>query len=121
MRPPPPSSKALPVCRGSILSRTIFEGKLLGETQTYTFDFTSRLAPSETISTQVVTAVTYSGTDASPSSIISGSASASGQKVTQKITAGTLGVTYLLTCTITTSAGQTLLLEAFLTVVPDYA
>lgn len=99
--------------------RITLDPKLVGETVTETFDFTSRLAASETISTQVVTAVVYTGTDASPSSIISGSASASGQKVTQKITAGTSGVVYLLTCTITTSAGQTLLLEAFLAVVPN--
>jgi len=100
--------------------RIVFQGgKLSGETKAYTFDFTSQLSASETISTQSVSAVVYSGTDASPSSIISGSASASGQKVTQKITAGTVGVTYLLTCTITTSTGQTLLLEAFLPVVPN--
>lgn len=100
-------------------SRVILEPKLQGETQTYTFDFTSRMAVDETISTQSVTAATYSGVDASPSSIISGSATASGQVVSQKLTAGTIGVTYYLTCTITTSAGQTLQLAAFLTVIPN--
>lgn len=103
------------------MSRVTFLPKLLGETVTETFDFTSRLAAAETISTQVTTATVYSGTDASPSSIISGSASSSGQKVTQKITGGTLGVTYLLLCTITTSASQTLELSAFLTIIPDFA
>lgn len=103
------------------MSRVILPAKLLGETVSEVFDFTSRLAPAETISTQSVGAVTYSGTDASPSSIISGSASASGQKVTQKITGGVLGVTYLLLCVITTSAGQTLELSAFMTIIPDQA
>ena len=101
------------------MSRIILQGKLLGETKTYPFPFISQLAAGETISTAVTTAAVYSGTDASPSSIVSGSATISGQTVTQAITAGTLGVTYLLTCTITTSLSQTLLLEAFLTVTPN--
>lgn len=100
-------------------SRAIFDPKLAGETQTYTFDFTSDLAIGETISTQTVTATTYSGTDASPSSIISGSASASGAVVSQKITAGVLGTMYELLCQITTSAGQTLQQPAFLAIAPD--
>ncbi len=103
------------------MSRVTLQPKLAGETVATVFDFTSRLAATETISTQVVTATTYSGTDASPSSIVSGSASASGQKVTQKITGGTLGVTYVLLCTITTSASQTLELSAFLTIIPDFS
>ncbi len=98
--------------------RVIFEGKLLGETATLTFDFTSRLGVTETISSASTTAATYSGTDASPSSVISGSAAISGQKVTQVVTGGTLGVTYLLTCTATTSLNQVLLLTGFLVVVP---
>ena len=100
-------------------SRITLAGKYLGETITEKFDFTSLLAAGETISTQTVTASVYSGTDASPSAIVSGSASASGAIVSQKITAGTLGVVYELLCTITTSAGQTLLLSAYLPVVPD--
>lgn len=103
------------------MSRLIFSGKCYGETIIETFDFTSRLALAETISTASVTAVTYSGTDASPSAIVSGSASISGTNVTQAITAGTEGVTYLLKCTVTTSASQTLVLEAFLVIVPAEA
>jgi hypothetical protein len=101
------------------MSHTILQGKPLGETRNEVFDFISRLAVAETLSTASVTAVVYSGTDASPSSIISGSAAISGTKVTQKITGGTLGVTYLVTCTVTTSAGQTLLLQGFLTITPN--
>lgn len=100
-------------------SRVDLPAKLVGESANYQFDFSSRLAVGETLSTAVVTASTYSGTDASPSSLVSGSASISGAVVTQKIVAGTLGVLYELLCTVTTSAGQTLLLAGFLAVLPD--
>ncbi len=100
------------------MSKIILEAKRAAETRNEVFDFTSRLAAGETLSTATVTATVYSGTDASPSAVISGSASISGAKVTQKITAGTLGVMYLLSCSVTTSAGQTLLLEGILPIVP---
>lgn len=103
------------------MSRTTFEAKLATETAIETFDFTSRLAATETISSASTTATVYSGTDASSSSVISGSATIAGQKITQKVTAGVEGVTYLLTCAITTSLGQTLNLSAFLPIVPAYA
>ena len=99
-------------------SRADLPPKLVGATETYTFDFAASLGSSETISTQVCTAAVYSGTDASPSSIISGSATASGSVVSQKLTAGTVGVIYEVTATITTSLGQTLLLVGYLAVVP---
>ena len=101
------------------MNRADLPPKLVGETKTYTFDFSSELAVSETISTQVVAATVYSGTDVSPSSIISGSATASGAVVSQKITAGTLGVIYELLCTITTSNSQTLQQAGYLVVIPD--
>ena len=103
----------------SMAGRIALDAKLLGETKNVPFDFISDLAIGETISTSVVTCSVYSGTDASPSSVISGSSSNSGTKVTQKITGGTLGVVYELLCTITTSAGQTLELVGILAVVPD--
>lgn len=101
------------------MTQVTFDPKLQGETVTIQFDFSSRLAVSETISTQAVTSTVYSGTDASPSSMISGSATASGAVVSQKITAGTAGVMYYLLCTITTSAGQTLQMAGFLPVMPN--
>jgi len=103
--------------------RAIFDPKLLGETKTYQADFTSDLALGETISIATFTATTYSGTDASPSSIISGSATISGAVVSQKITGGVLGVIYELLCTVITNAGQsssqTLLQSGFLAISPD--
>ena len=102
------------------MSRVVFGGKLLGETKSLVFDFLSLIALGETLSTASVAAITYSGTDASPSAIISGSAAISGSQVTQKITGGVLGVTYSLTCTVTTSAGQTLNLMGFVTITRNW-
>lgn len=96
----------------------IFQQKLTGETVNVQFDFASKLGVGETISTQTVAATVYSGTDASPSSIVSGSASKSGSVVTQAITAGTAGVIYQLVCTVTTSGGQTLQMAGLLAVMP---
>lgn len=93
--------------------------KLAGSTYNATFDFTSQLGASETISTQVCTSTVYSGTDASPASMINGSATASGSVVTQSITAGTAGVVYYIKCVITTSLSQTLNMVGLLAVVPD--
>lgn len=100
------------------MNRAELPNKLAGETKPITFDFSDVLASGETISTQGVAATVYSGTDASPSSLISGSATASGAVVTQKVTAGTLGVIYELTCTITTSLSNTFLQVGLLAVVP---
>jgi len=99
-----------------VSGRQSFDPKLPGETGIVTFDFTSKLAAGETISTKVVAATVYSGVDASPSAIISGTASASGALVTQTVTAGTAGVIYELLCTITTSLSQTLQLAGLLAV-----
>src|SRR5258708_21715949 len=81
--------------------RVVLQTKFLGETKKFLVDFISNLAASETISTQIVTASVYSGVDASPSSIISGAASASGTQVSQAITAGVVGVVYELLYKIT--------------------
>lgn len=100
-------------------SQEIFQSKPPTDTKNFYFDFTGDLAIAETISTQVVTATVWSGTDANPSAVISGSASASGDVVTQKITAGVEGVTYRLLCTITTSGGQTLTRAGYLVILAE--
>ncbi len=100
------------------MSHQSLPAKYQGEMKNVTFDFTSYLAISETISTQSVSVAVYSGTDPAPASLISGSASASGAVVTQAITGGVVGVMYTLLCTITTSAAQTLQMSASLTVLP---
>lgn len=99
------------------MSRVTLEPKYAAEVRKATFDFTSQLAVGETLSTISVTASVYSGTDAAASGVI-GSSAISGLKVIVGLTNGVAGVTYLITCSCTTSASQTLILSAYLTVVP---
>jgi hypothetical protein len=100
------------------VSRDIWKPKQAGATQSYPFNFISDLAVGETISGATVVATVWSGNDPSPSAIISGAASISGTIVTQKLTAGVAGNIYAVTCTATTSAGQTLVRSAYLVVGP---
>jgi hypothetical protein len=103
------------------VGRVIFGGKYAGETSAEVFDFASLLAVGETLSTATVTAAVYSGTDASPSGLIFGAATISGSQVRQTLIGGVLGVTYVLTAQVTTSAGQTLQLSGYLAVMPAAA
>lgn len=105
-------------------SRQILDPIVAGDSDTIQFDFTSKLAVGETISTQSVTSAVYSGTDANAASMVSGAAAASGNVVSQLIATspavagGLVGVIYYLVCKITTSLGQTLQLAAYLSVIP---
>lgn len=101
------------------MNRQEFQPKYAGATCLVVFNFTSDLASDETIDSAVVTCAVYSGTDASPSSMISGADSTSGYLVSQLITGGTVGNVYELLCTIVTSLGQTLVKPGFLAVIPD--
>lgn len=100
--------------------RVTFPPLAAGEKRTVYFPFLAGLAVGETISTKVVAASVYSGTDASPEDLISGSAGSAGTTVSQLIdgTAAVLGVVYHLVCTITTSAGQTLQSGGYLVIIP---
>jgi len=103
------------------MSRIVLPPKYAGEKQSIAFDFASEIAanaPAETISSQVTTCSVYSGTDSSPSSVISGTGSISGAIVRQDITGGVAGVVYDLTCTATMSGSHTLIMNAFLVVMP---
>ena len=101
------------------MSRVILGSKYSGEILNVKFDFLSSLAPTETISTKIVTASVYSGVDPGPASLIAGAASSSGTVVTQKVLGGVMGVTYELLCSITTSTGQTLQQSGYLAIVPE--
>lgn len=98
----------------------IFPPIYVTETRLLTFTFGGELAVGETISSAAVTAAVYSGTDATPSSVISGAASISGTNVTQLISGpgGEVGVTYALTCLAVTSLGQTVALMGYLVIKP---
>lgn len=99
--------------------RQEFMPKPAAATRSVVFEFLGELGAGETISTQSVAASVWSGTDASPSAMISGSASASGTQVSQMLTGGVEGVVYNLTCTITTSTGQTLTKSGYLAIAPS--
>jgi len=85
-----------------------FSRKRIDEDKKLSWDFANDMAAAETISTKTVTATVHSGTDASPSNIVSGGAVSSGQVVTQLIVDGLEGVTYMLEFEITTDQGQKL-------------
>lgn len=95
-----------------------FDPKPVGVTALYQFNFIDQLDVGEEIDSAIVTCTVYSGTDAAPEDMISGSATISGTTVSQMITAGTEGVVYYLTCTAVTDDGKTLQLIGFLAVVP---
>lgn len=80
------------------------------------FDFTSTLDAGDSVTAATVTAAVYSGTDASPSSLISGAVTLASPLVYQKIVGGLAGVIYNLTCTATTANGFTRVQEGFLSV-----
>lgn len=97
--------------------------KKLTEDGVVTFDFTSSMAATETISAATVTASVYSGVDPNPQFLIAGSDTISGKVVSQLIAGsaggGVLGVIYQLKCTAETSLGQFLQISSYLAVVPD--
>lgn len=100
------------------MNRITLPAKRVADQENVPFDFTSNLGEGETLSSATVTSTVYSGTDASPSSMISGSASVSGGIATQLIIGGVEGVVYEIVCTALTTNGQTLVLPGFLAVIP---
>lgn len=98
-----------------------FEPMTTGEKKILTFPFGTQMAVGETISSATVAASVYSGTDASPSDLISGSDSTSGTNITQLIdaTLAVEGVVYKLICTAVTSLSQTLQCMGFLVIRPS--
>jgi hypothetical protein len=99
-------------------SRVVTKPKYTGETRNIVFDFTSELASAETISGVAITLSVYSGTDLTPA-VLSGNPTISGPRVTQKVQAGIVGVTYAMVCEATTSAAQVLSISTYLTIVPN--
>lgn len=99
--------------------KEVFAVKSESETVLVDFDFAAGLGEGETLLGQDVAATVYSGTDAAPEDLIDGSATASGSVVQQSITGGVAGVQYLLTASVGTSAGQSLIITGYLTVESD--
>ena len=95
---------------------TIIPSKLSTETVNIMFNFVSSLAQGETIESQMVSSVVYSGTDSNPSAMVAGSASQANGQVIQGITGGNPGTIYDIVCRVTTSLGQALVNQGFLAV-----
>ena len=72
----------------------------------YIFDFSGRLALGENITSVAFNASVQAGTDPSPALILVGSYVTTGPIVTQPIGNGIANVVYNVTCTVSTSAGQ---------------
>ena len=82
------------------------------------FSFALDLTFGESLSAASVTPTVYSGTDTAPSSIISGAATIAAGEVQQTVIDGVEGVTYLMTCNVTTSLGNTLSRFGYLVIAP---
>jgi hypothetical protein len=95
----------------------LFPSKDTGETNTYNVQFDDRLQVGETISSVAVTVLVYSGTDTDPSTIVSGSPTFSGSIVSFTITAGVIGVIYVVVVTVTSSLANVYVKEGFLAIV----
>ena len=85
-----------------------FSYKFVAENKPLSFEFSEVLASGESLSTASCSVIVLDGTDASPSGLLSGSATITGTKVYQRVHNGTAGVTYRIIVTVTTSAGSTL-------------
>jgi hypothetical protein len=86
----------------------VFSPKDPREVDTFTVDFRNLLATGETIQSATWACEVLKGNDAAPTVMIIGSADINGTNVSQQITGGVAGVTYLLSCLAVTSAGNTL-------------
>jgi hypothetical protein len=80
-----------------------FSYKITNDSEQFTFDYTPVMGASETITAATCTVAVKEGTDPNASSILVGSPSWLGFKVTQRISGGLDGVTYSIQMTITTS------------------
>lgn len=94
--------------------RVSFDPKPAAEKFDAVFGFT--LATGESIDSASTVSSLYSGTDTSPTALVSGSTSISDPEVTQLIIGGVAGNVYLLVCTAITDAPQTLVRTGFLVV-----
>jgi hypothetical protein len=80
-----------------------FSYKLTTENEQFTFDFSTVLSGTETISSASMVVEVVQGTDSNPSAILLGSPVISGSRVAQRIYGGLDQVTYRLEMSVTTS------------------
>jgi hypothetical protein len=92
------------------MSNLVFASKDPSEVDDRGLDFSALLETGETLTgTPSVTVTVLTGTDASPSSLLSGSATIEGTVVWQRYTGGTAGVTYRCKYSVATSTSRTLI------------
>lgn len=89
------------------MNQLIFSNKAIGETQPYVVNFSDRLQFGESINGAAVSISVFSGTDASPNSMLSGTATYDiNGNVTQVLTGGVTGVIYNVVFTVTGTASH---------------
>ena len=98
-------------------SQTVFPIKYATSNILIPFDYISQLLTGEDVVSAAVTAVVITGTDPTPSTIVSGSVTIDGTEVLQVIIGGVAGVIYNLTCSATTDLGNILIMQGKLAVV----
>lgn len=91
--------------------------KTSAEVTTLQFDFLSQMATSETLISASCTCVVWSGVDATPSAVLSGSTTVSTPVAKQKITGGVEGTIYLITCNGLTSLSNRPVIQTYVPVV----
>lgn len=102
------------------MPKVTFPQKNPADTLPLVFDFSSYLPTSVTVSSAVTSATVYSGTDASPTALISGSPTVSSPTVTQNTIGGVEGVTYIVSCSATLSNAAIITLQGYLSVLSSY-
>ena len=80
-----------------------FSYKITTENEQFTFDFSTVMASSETISSATCNVEVVSGDDSNPNAIKVGTPAISGQLVAQRISGGLDGVIYRIEVSATTS------------------
>lgn len=89
----------------------------VGEIKAVQFDFSTEVATGVALTSPSVTCVVVEGTDASPSAVLSGAATISGQLVTQLVQPGVVGCKYKLNAFASDASGQRHHIAAYLKVV----
>jgi hypothetical protein len=84
-----------------------FDPSDTAEDEIYTLDFVNDLVTGETIASASWSCAVITGTDPSPASRVSGSASKSGSQTSQRFNGFIPGVSYQLIATVVTSLGNT--------------
>ena len=86
-----------------------FSVKIPTDTETFSFTVANDgLSTGVTITGSSWAIVVYHGTEVTPTLITVGVPVVTGLIISQKLTGGTLGITYMIECTYTTSDGQTI-------------